>query len=103
MGRSSGERTELRIPDIAIGLFSTALDPRLPADLSERLNTYAAELRRRNNGERRRPQSATFTPELAAQIRAYHAANPNLTQAAIARHFNVNNGRVSEALHGKRT
>lgn len=42
-------------------------------------------------------------PEVAAEIRAYHAANQNLTQSAIARHFNVNPGRVSEALNGKRT
>lgn len=93
----------MRIPEIAESLKAMAFDPRLPPDLSKKLRDYAGHMGRRVNGERRSPQSATMTPELAAEIRAYYARNQHLTQSAIARHFNVNPGRVSEALHGKRT
>jgi hypothetical protein len=93
----------MRIPEIADSIRSIAFDPRIPSDVQQKLRLCAAEMGRRQNGERRRPQSATMTPELAQAIREYHAKNQHLTQSAIARHFNVNPGRVSEALHGKRT
>lgn len=93
----------MRIPEIAESIRSVAFDPRVPGDVRQKLLTYANEMGRRQNGERRRPQSATMTPELAQAVREYHAKNQHLTQTAIARHFNVNPGRVSEALHGKRT
>ena len=43
-------------------------------------------------------QSATMTPELADEIRRYAIGHPNLSNQRIANHFNVNPGRVSEAL-----
>jgi hypothetical protein len=43
-------------------------------------------------------QSATMTPELADQIRSYALAHPNVSTQRVANHFNVNSGRVSEAL-----
>ncbi len=43
-------------------------------------------------------QSATMTPELADEIRKYAIGHPNLSTQRIATHFNVNPGRVSEAL-----
>ena len=50
----------------------------------------------------RRPNvSETMTPELAQQIRDYFAAHPDIPQHEIARVFNVNSGRVNEALKGK--
>ena len=93
----------MRIPEIAESIRAMAFDPRLPADLSAKLRTYASEMGRRPARERRPSQSATMTPELAAEIRRYHQTNQHLTQTAIARHFNVNPGRVSEAINGKRT
>lgn len=48
--------------------------------------------------ERTARQSATMTPELADQIRNYAIGHPNLSAQRIANHFNVNSGRVSEAL-----
>jgi hypothetical protein len=93
----------MRIPEIADSIRAMAFDPRMPADLSAKLRTYANEMGRRPAQERRAPQSATMTPELAAEIRKYHQTNQHLTQTAIARHFNVNPGRVSEALNGKRS
>lgn len=92
----------MRIPEIADSIRAIAFDPRVPADISEKLRTYANEMGRRPAPERRAPQSATMTPELAAAIRKYHHTNQHLTQTAVARHFNVNPGRVSEVLRGKR-
>lgn len=49
----------------------------------------------------RRPNSSTpMTPALAKQIRHYFAAHPDATQQEIANVFNVNSGRVNEALEG---
>jgi len=55
----------------------------------------------RKNG--RRPKVAQpMTPEIAKAIRAYFVAYPNATQQEIATRFNVNIGRVSEALERNR-
>jgi predicted XRE-type DNA-binding protein len=43
-----------------------------------------------------------MTAELAEEIRDYAAANPGMSHQAIAEVFNVNHGRVSEAIKGKR-
>jgi hypothetical protein len=43
-----------------------------------------------------------MTDSLKAQIKAMKAAEPNLSQAEIGRRLNLNPGRVSEALRGKR-
>ena len=48
---------------------------------------------------RARRRSATLTPKLAADIRKYQKKNPKLHQRDIAHKFNVNPGRVSEALN----
>ena len=44
-----------------------------------------------------------MTDALTAQIRAMKAEEPNISQAEIGRRLNLNPGRVSEALRGKRT
>jgi len=47
----------------------------------------------------RRPNSSEpVTPELKKAIREYFEANPDVTQQQIANRFNVNSGRVAEAL-----
>lgn len=47
----------------------------------------------------RRPNSsAPMTPGLAHRIRAHFKANPTITQQDLARIYNVNSGRVAEAL-----
>lgn len=48
--------------------------------------------------ERTSRQSAKMTPELADEIRDYAIGHPNLSNQTIANHFNVNPGRVSEAI-----
>ena len=47
----------------------------------------------------RRPNSSQpITPEVVQAIREYYAAHPEATQQQIANKFNVNSGRVNEAL-----
>jgi hypothetical protein len=71
-------------------------------DESAELFELADELRRRPTRSRAPVSSAPMTPELAQEIREYAETNPDLSHQAIAEKFNVNHGRVSEALHGKR-
>jgi hypothetical protein len=42
-----------------------------------------------------------MSPELAKAIRIYHGVYPDTTQQEIANKFNVNIGRVNEALKDK--
>jgi len=69
----------------------------------------AAEIRRLSaNLSRRKPirkapiSSQPMTPELAEEIRDYWKANPGISQPEIGTKFNVNQGRVSEAVRGHR-
>ena len=60
-----------------------------------------AHMYRRKHRDCRAPaSSATITPELRAEIRAYAEANPQVSLTRIAERFQVNSGRVSEALAG---
>jgi|SRR6478735_10451022 len=69
----------------------------------KRLNYLQSELVRRP-AKRRAPTTSTpFNAAMKARIVAYAAANPSASQTSIAAQFNVNPGRVSEALFGKRT
>lgn len=54
--------------------------------------------RRKHSRRKREPQSVAMTPQLAGQIRRYWRNNPGKTQSQVASVFNVNPGRVSEAL-----
>lgn len=65
------------------------------------LRTLADELSRRKSTRSARI-SPPMTTELRKAICAYATANPGMSQANIATRFNVNPGRVSEALRGKR-
>lgn len=47
-------------------------------------------------------QSVKLTPKLAKEIRSYAKKHKILSFAAIAQKFNVNPGRVSEVLNGKK-
>jgi hypothetical protein len=88
----------MRLPEIADRLRELALDHGLPE-----LDELAGEIRRRPVRNRAPVSSNRMTPTLRAAIRAMKSANPTMAQVAIARHFNVNPGRVSEAIRGKRT
>jgi hypothetical protein len=81
---------------------------RLP-EIQKRLRELSKEIKRLSDQIARRPSStrgprvsARMTPALRAQIKAYAKAHPGLSQMQIAERFNVNSGRVSETLRGKR-
>jgi predicted XRE-type DNA-binding protein len=44
-----------------------------------------------------------MTEELAEEIREYVTDNPGMSHQSVAELFNVNHGRISEAIKGKRT
>ena len=67
------------------------------------LMELADEIPRRRPAKRAAPTSFPMTPALAAEIRAFCQQFPDWSQARVGRHFNVNAGRVSEVLNGKRT
>lgn len=63
----------------------------------------ADELKRRSPTLPRAPATSTpMTPELAEEIREFAEANPGTSHQDIAVVFNVNHGRVSEVISGKR-
>ncbi|WP_257176994.1 MULTISPECIES: hypothetical protein [Bradyrhizobium] len=94
----------MKVPEVASRLRAIATKLKLsrPSEANE-LVELADELRRRSSiGTRAAATSTPMTPELAQDIRDYAKANPGLSQQAIAEAFNVNHGRVSEAIRGKR-
>jgi hypothetical protein len=72
-----------------------------PKEANELLE-LADELKRRPPGPRAPTASTSMTPELAQDIRDYVKAHPGASQQSVAEAFNVNHGRVSEAIRGKR-
>lgn len=66
-----------------------------------RLGELAEALYRSPPVSRAKPTSQPKTPELGKKIRAYKADHPHLKQREIAQVFNVDGGRVSEALNNK--
>ena len=72
----------------------------LAAELGvDELHDLAEETRRKPAATHAKSSSTPLTAALAVEIREYYASNPELHQRAIAEHFNVNPGRVSEALN----
>lgn len=60
------------------------------------------KLMRRTYTKRKAPVSSdAMTPAMAAAIRQVYEANPEMSAQEIADIFNVNQGRVSEAIAGK--
>ena len=94
----------MKIPEIGARMREIAqqINDGYPA-LSTELFELADELRRRSFGPRAPATSTSMTPELAEEIREYAEANPGMSHQAIAEVFNVNLGRVSETLRGKRS
>ena len=66
---------------------------------NEELHALADEMYRNSPVRRARPSSAPLTPELAEKIRDYAKRHPKMHQRDIAQRFNVNPGRVSEAMN----
>jgi hypothetical protein len=87
----------MRLPEVATRLRELAID--LGCD---ELNDLADEIGRRSPRQRAPNTSIPITDSLKAQIRAMKTDEPHLSQAEIGRRLNLNPGRVSEALRGKR-
>lgn len=69
----------------------------------EQLEELRLEMHNRPRQMRGRVTSNRTTPKVKAQILKIHAVDPNLPQHEIARIVNVQPGRVSEIIAGKRT
>jgi hypothetical protein len=94
----------MKIPEVAsrIRAIAEQIQGLCPAQSNE-LIELADELRRRPSVAPRAPATSTpMTDELAQDIRDYAEANPGMSHQEIAVEFNVNHGRVSEAISGKR-
>lgn len=86
----------MRLPEIAAELRELANKHN-----SARLSQLADEIARRPS--KRGPNvSATVDDAMRARIRQLKATDPTLTHQQIASALNINPGRVSETLRGKR-
>jgi hypothetical protein len=94
----------MKIPEVAKRMREIAeqIQKGYPNESGE-LFSLADELKRRFSGPRAPATSTKMTPELAEEIREFAEANPGMSHQEIGVFFNVNHGRVSEAIIGKRT
>lgn len=65
----------------------------------DELHEIADEMHRNSPVRRAKNKSRALTPELAEEIRVYAKKNKTMHQRDIAQAFNVNPGRVSEAMN----
>ena len=94
----------MRVPEIQDRLRYIAMtlrDIRMFTTANE-LDALVEQLSRRSPTKRAPNVSQPMTDELAERIRAYARSHPNATQVQIGVRFEVNPGRVSEALRGYR-
>lgn len=87
----------MTIPEVRERLIELAAELNCPE-----LLTLAEELKRRPPVKKAHPISAAMTDNIRDQIRMFATLNPHLTNRAIGNLFNVDSGRVSEILAGKR-
>jgi hypothetical protein len=88
----------MKIPEVREELHKIANDFSIP-----RLHQLADELARRPQARRAKVKSARLTEGMEDSIKAFARRQPHLSFVEIARYYNVNPGRVSEAISGKRT
>lgn len=95
------------IPEVQSSMLDLAEDLELgvvsPEVAAIELRDYVRELYRRTPKSRAKPTARRVTPELRKQIRAYKKLHPDFSNRKIGRHFDVDGGRVSEALRGYRS
>lgn len=87
----------MTIPEVRERLLELARE----LDIDE-LAYLAEQLKRRPAVKKARPSSAAMTDELREKIRAVAALQPGVSNRTIGNFFNVDSGRVSEALAGFR-
>jgi hypothetical protein len=88
----------MRLPEVATRLRELATELGC-----HELNDLADEIARRPARQRAPITSTPMTDALRNQIRAMKATEPDLSHAEIGRRLNLNPGRVSETLRGKRS
>jgi hypothetical protein len=71
-------------------------------EIIEELVALRAEISRRPTRKRAAPVSRRITPQLREEIRAFYKKNPKMAFTQIGTIFQVNPGRVSESINGKR-
>lgn len=87
----------MRLPEIALELRQLSVAHNVP-----RLAELAAYIRRRKPVRKSAQVSIPLSDDLIEQVRRFANDNPEAAQVEIAQTFNINQGRVSEILHGKR-
>jgi hypothetical protein len=95
----------MKVPEVAARMreISVEIQAGFPDEAAELID-LADELKRRSATGPRAPATSTpMTPELADEIREFARDNPGMSHQDIGVVFNVNHGRVSEAIRGKRT
>lgn len=93
----------MRMQEVREELEAMAHDVRVPRPLRRKLRTLADATRRRPVKRQAPAKSQPVTDAMRRRIRAAARRYPKLTQFDIAAMFGVNQGRVSEALRGKRS
>ena len=88
----------MKIPEVRKELRLLAIQLNEP-----RLNELANELTRRPYVRKAVVKSPKMTKEMETSIKAFADRQRHLSFVEIARYYNINPGRVSEALAGKRT
>lgn len=87
----------MRIPEVRVRLRQIADERGV-----DELHVLADQLVRRYHGRAARRVSEPVTDALADAVRAYRRAYPEQPEHKVAELFCLNQGRVSEILHGKR-
>lgn len=98
IGPGPKEVNAMKLPEVAARLRELAQQ----LNCAE-LNILAGEIARRPSGKRAPPTSAPMTDALRDEILAIKKSDPDISQAQIGRVLNINPGRVSETLKGKRS
>lgn len=88
---------ELTIPEIRERLHELADELGI-----DELHVLAEATRRRFNGRQVKPHQRTPDAAMCVDIQTYARLHPRATEFEIGQRFNVNQGRVSECLFGKR-
>lgn len=82
------------IPELRVRLLELADIHNIPE-----LREIEAEMYRNSPARRSPPVSQPFSPEMAEEIREFAANNPMMSFHEIAAQFEVNPGRISEAMN----
>jgi DNA-directed RNA polymerase specialized sigma subunit len=84
-------------------ILTEALEFNMDSEVRTRIEAAIQEMYRDYSLGRKAPnQSSAVTDDVKRLVRMYAKTFPDITQQQIAQKFNINAGRVSEILTGKR-